>query len=117
MGLRWFSSADRVWVQYDRTYPDQWWKPASELVTFEAGAHALLQPEVAGVEATFSSTTVLPWFKWLYMGDTPGWTLWHANGCKVRSLGRLPRRLIDHLAIHHPQALLTPGVGDWNKPS
>ena len=112
MGLRWFRNAERVWVQYDRTYPDQWWK-ASELITFEARAQDLYEPGVAGVEAAFSSTTVLPWFKWLNMGDTPGWTLWHANGLKVRSLDALPRRLLDRLAQHHPRALLTPGEGDW----
>jgi hypothetical protein len=112
MGLRWFSNAERVWVQYDRTYPDQWWV-ASELITFEACAQDLYKPGVTGVEAAFSSTTVLPWFKWLNMGDTPGWTLWHANGLKARSLDALPRRLLDRLAKHHPRALLTPGEGDW----
>ena len=111
LGLRWISSKERVWVQYDRTYPDQWWKPASESITFEAGARELMQPGIAGVEAAFSSTTILPWFKWLEMGDTPGWTLWHANGLKVRSLDALPRRLLDRLAKHHPRALLTPGLG------
>jgi hypothetical protein len=117
MGLRWFRSVDRVWVQYDRTYPDLWWKPASELVTFEARAQDLFQTDLAGVEAAFSSTTILPWFKWLEMGDTPGWTLWHANGLKVRSLDALPRRLLNHLAQHHPQALLTPGEGNWKGPA
>lgn len=116
IGLRWCSSAGRVWVQYDRTYPDQWWKPATEQIAFEADMRKLLRPDVAGVEAAFSSTTVLPWFKWMEMGDTPGWTLWHANGLKVRSLNELPRRLLDRLAKHHPQALLTPGVGNWKSP-
>lgn len=117
MGLRWFSAQNRIWVQYDRTYPDQWWRPAAELITFDADATALMQPDISGVEAAFSSTTILPWFKWMDMGDRPGWTLWHANGFKVRSLDALPRRLLDHLSKHHPQALLTPGVGDWNKTS
>lgn len=113
MGLRWFRSDDRVWVQYDRTYPDEWFKPAAELITFEASAADLFAPNVSGVEASFSSTTILPWFPWLEMGDTPGWTLWHANGDKVRSLDKLPCRLIDLLGKHHPQALLTPGEGGW----
>ena len=113
LGLRWFRSADRVWVQYDRTYPDQWWTPSSELITFDARASDLMQADAAGVEAAFSSTTILPWFRWMDMGETPGWTLWHANGHKVRSLDDLPRRLLDRLARHHPRALLTPGVGDW----
>jgi Protein of unknown function (DUF1838) len=117
MGLRWFRSADRVWVQYDRTYPDVWGKPASELITFEGRAEDVLDPDVSGVEAAFSSTTILPWFKWLEMGDTPGWTLWHANGLKVRSLDDLPRRLLAQLAKHHPQALLIPGEGDWKGPA
>ncbi|NIJ08552.1 hypothetical protein FHS31_002173 [Sphingomonas vulcanisoli] len=113
MGLRWFRSADRVWVQYDRTYPDQWFTPSAELVTFEGPAEAVLRTDVGGVEAAFCSTTILPWFKWLEMDDVPGWTLWHANGDKVRSLDRLPQRLLDQLEKHHPQALLTPGEGNW----
>lgn len=112
-GLRWFRSADRVWVQYERTYPDVWSKPSAELITFEGPAREVLGGESTGVEAAFSSTTILPWFKWLEMGDTPGWTLWHANGLKVRSLDDLPQRLRDRLAKHHPQALLTPGEEGW----
>ena len=112
MGLRWFRSGERVWVQYDRTYPDVWWK-ASELITFDGSASGVLDPKITGVEAAFSSTTILPWFKWLEMGDTQGWTLWHANGFKMRSLDELPQRLRNHLAKHHPQALLTPGDGNW----
>ena len=50
---------------------------------------------------------------WLGMGDSPGWTLWHANGFKVRTLDHLPQRLLDHLKTHHPHALLTPGEGNW----
>lgn len=113
MGLRWFRSSDRVWVQYDRTYPDIWFKPAGELITFEGRAQDLFQPDVGGIEAAFSSTTILPWFKWLEMDDMPGWTLWHANGFKSRSLDDLPSRLLDRLAEHHPQALIAPGTGDW----
>ena len=113
MELRWFRSAERVWVQYDRSYPDVWWKPAAELITFEGSAQDVLDPGISGVEAAFSSTTILPWFKWLDMGDTPGWTLWHANGLKMRSLDALPTRLRNQLANHHPQALLTPGEPGW----
>ena len=119
MGLRWFSSAEHIWVQYERTYPDTWWKPASELITFDGRLADVMQPNATdasapgGVEAAFSSTTILPWFKWLDMGDKPGWTLWHANGFKHRSINELPRRLLDHLERHHPQALMTPGVGAW----
>ena len=113
MGLRWFRSNDRVCVQYDRTYPDQWFKPASELITFEGRADDVFAPDIGGVEAAFSSTTILPWFGWLGMGDSPGWTLWHANGFKVRTLDHLPQRLLDHLKTHHPHALLTPGEGNW----
>lgn len=111
MGLRWFHSADRVWVQYDRTYPDQWRQPSAELITFEGRRQDLMQPGVAGIEAAFSSTTILPWFQWLDMDGVPGWTLWHANGDKVRSLDDLPRRLLDHLAKHHEDALKIPGEG------
>jgi Protein of unknown function (DUF1838) len=113
LGLQWFRSAERVWVQYSRTYPDQWWKPAAELVTLEGHARDLMQPDVSGVEAAFSSITILPWFKWLEMGSEPGWTLWHASGLKVRSVDRLPRRLLDRLEKNHPQALIVPGVGNW----
>jgi hypothetical protein len=113
LGLNWYRSADRIWVQYNRTYPDQWWKPASELVTFEALARDVMQPDVSGVEAAFSSITILPWFKWLDMSAVPGWILWHANGLKVRSIDQLPRRLRNRLETHHPQALLTPGTGNW----
>ena len=113
LGARWFRSAERVWMQYDRTYPDVWWKPASELITFEGRAQELAQPGIGGVEAAFSSITILPWFKWLDMEGVPGWTVWQANGLKVRSLDGLPSRLRDRLATHHPRALLTPGEGDW----
>lgn len=112
MALRWFRSADRIWVQYDRTYPDNWWK-ASELISFEGSISEVFDSTVTGVEAAFSSTTILPWFAWLEMENAPGWTLWHANGFKMRSLNDLPERLRDHLAKHHPQALLTPGEGNW----
>lgn len=117
MGLRWFRSGRRVWVQYDRTYPDNWFKPAAELVTFEARADDLADTDTTGVEAAFSSTTILPWFKWLEMDDTPGWTLWHANGLKTRSLDDLPQRLLTQLEKQHPQALLTPGTPGWKGPS
>lgn len=113
MGLRWFRSADRIWVQYNRTYPDQWWTPASELITFEARVDDLDKSDAAGVEAAFTSITILPWFKWLDMGDTPGWTLWHANGDKLSSIERLPSRLRGYLEAHHPQALLAPGTDGW----
>lgn len=113
MGLRWFRSDDRIWVQYDRTYPDTWFRPAAELVSFEGSARDLADPASAGVTARFSSTTILPWFKWLEMDAVPGWTLWHANGDKVRALDDLPRRLLDQLEKHHPQALLTPGAPGW----
>ena len=117
LGARWFRSEERLWVQYDRTYPDQWWKPASELITFEGRADEVLDSRVVGVEAAFSSITILPWFKWMDMGDTPGWTLWQANGVKTRSIEQLPGRLRDHLAERHPRALLTPGEGDWKVPA
>ena len=113
LGLRWFRTAERVWVQYDRTYPDQWWKPSAELITFEADAGTVADPATSGVAASFSSTTILPWFKWLEMDDLPGWTLWHANGFKTGSLSDVPVRLRDHLAKHYPQALLMPGEGNW----
>ena len=108
MGLRWFQSKGRIWVQYDRTYPDDWPTPSSEMITYEASAEEVFRPNVVGVEAAFSSTAILPWFKWLKMGDRPGWVLWHANGLKLRSLSQLPQRLRDQLAKHHPQALVTP---------
>ncbi len=116
MGLRWFRSDDRVWVQYNRTYPDVWPRPSAELVTFEASADELAQADLSGVQATFSSITILPWFKWMEMGDTPGWTLWHANGDKVRSVEQLPARLRRQLETNHPQALLAPGTAGWKGP-
>jgi hypothetical protein len=44
------------------------------------------------VDATFSSTFLVPWSGWMEMGDIPGHLLWHSTGRKLRSLDDLPSR-------------------------
>lgn len=107
LGLTWTASSTHVWMSYRRTYPDVWPRPSSEYITFQAPRTAL-DSGASFVPATFFSTTVLPWFKWLEMGDRPGWTLWHANGYKFRALEELPPALLARLRARHPQALATP---------
>ena len=108
LGASWTESAGHVWMSYRRTYPDVWRAPASEYITFHAPRAAFRRSSTAFLPATFFSTTVLPWFRWLEMGTRPGWTLWHANGYKFQSLDELPRPLLAHLKQRHPQALVTP---------
>ena len=108
LGASWAQSASHVWMSYRRTYPDVWRAPASEYITFQALRAPYLGSRTAFLPTTFFSTTVLPWFRWLEMGSRPGWTLWHANGFKFRSLDELPRSFLAHLQARHPQALVTP---------
>jgi hypothetical protein len=108
LGASWVESATHVWMSYRRTYPDVWRAPASEYITFHVPRDAFRRSRTSFLPATFFSTTVLPWFRWLEMGTRPGWTLWHANGYKFRSLDELPRPFIAHLQARHPQALVTP---------
>ncbi len=108
LGASWAESATHVWMSYRRTYPDAWRQPASEYVTFHAPRDAFRRSKTAFLPATFFSTTVLPWFRWLEMGSRPGWTLWHANGYKFQSLDELPRPFLSHLQKRQPQALVTP---------
>lgn len=107
LGAKWAATPTHVWMSYPRTYPDVWPQPSSEYITMHA-TRADFEGRGRYVPATFFSTTVLPWFKWLEMGDRPGWTLWHANGYKFRSLAEVPRPLIARLEQRHPQALQTP---------
>jgi hypothetical protein len=107
LGTTWAVTPTHAWMSYRRTYPDVWPKPSSEYITFHAPREAV-DGGSGFVPATFFSTTVLPWFKWLEMGDRPGWTLWHANGYKFRTLDEMPRALIARLEQKHPQALVTP---------
>ena len=108
LGASWAESATHVWMSYRRTYPDVWRSPASEYVTFQVSRAEFVGSRTSFLPATFFSTTVLPWFRWLEMGERPGWTLWHANGYKFQSLDELPRSLLAHLRKTRPEALVTP---------
>ena len=108
LGATWATSDGHVWMSYRRTYPDVWRQPASEYVTFHAPRDAFQRRRDAFLPATFFSTTVLPWFRWLEMGTQPGWTLWHANGYKFQSIEELPAPFLAHLRERQPQALVTP---------
>jgi hypothetical protein len=63
------------------------WLEVQTMMAAEAQIRDASRPSVA---ATFSSTYVAPWLRWMQMGDAPGHLLWHASGRKLASWAELP---------------------------
>ncbi len=80
-------------------------QPILEAQSVFTPAAQLADRKLNRADAMFSSTTFSPYPRWMEMGDTPGHTIWHAAGRKLRSLDELPAEYLDRARRQFPGQL------------
>lgn len=83
-------------------------QPWLEVQTMMAAEAEIRDASRANVAATFSSTYVAPWLRWMQMGDAPGHLLWHASGRKLASWGELPEAYAARARRLKPEHFIRP---------
>lgn len=103
--LDWSFVRDRAWLHNTTAYPPGMPPPRMQRQTLFAALADFMDGSLDAIPATFSSTVVMPWLKWLEMGDRPGHLLWHASGAKLESVAQLPREYRERAGREHPELL------------
>jgi Protein of unknown function (DUF1838) len=103
--LRWTRSGDRMHQTAARDYPAQRPIPLAEFGTTLAEIAQLADPEAPRVEATFASTFLAPWQRFLAMPKQPGHSVWHAVGRKTRGFDELTKAYLEQAERYIPDVL------------
>jgi hypothetical protein len=108
LDLSWDYHDDQVWLSHDRVYPPGLPQPVGEASIARARVADLTDPGRDFVPAGFSSTYFAPYPRWMEMEGQPGYVVWHADGLKLESVERLPKRFRAWMERRHPERLSAP---------
>lgn len=103
--LTWDFHGEDVWMAHDRVYPPGIPQPMGEASVTRARRADLEDARLEFVPASFSSTYMAPWPKWMEMAGQPGHVIWHADGVKLRSIAELPAAFRERMQAQFPQRL------------
>jgi hypothetical protein len=103
--LRWSSVRDVIWMHSETVYPPGLPPPRKQRQTMFARIKDFVNPEIASIPATFSSTVFQPWPRWMEMEGRAGHAIWHASGAKIDSLDDLPVAFRQRLEREHPDRM------------
>lgn len=62
----------------------------TEKTTNSGLVREVADPNVMNASATYSLSSIILWWPWLLMGQSPGHLLWNTNGVKLSSLDQIP---------------------------
>lgn len=110
--LDWSFVRDMAWLQNTTAYPPGLPPPRLQRQTMFAPLSQFLDERLDSIPAVFSSTVLMPWLKWMEMGERPGHLLWHASGAKLESLAGLPEEYRRRAEKEYPQLM----TADPSKP-
>jgi len=103
--LEWSFARDTLWMHNQTVYPPGMPPPRAQRQTMMVPKEAFLDESIRALPATFSSTVVMPWQRWMNMGDRPGHLLWHASGAKLETINDLPAEFLARARDRHPERL------------
>lgn len=103
--LDWTFVRDMAWLQNTTAYPPGLPPPRLQRQTMFAPLSQFLDERLDSIPAVFSSTVLMPWLKWMDMGERPGHLLWHASGAKLESLEALPQEYRRRAEKEYPQLM------------
>ncbi|GMW06610.1 MAG: hypothetical protein AMXMBFR8_14070 [Nevskiales bacterium] len=103
--LDWSFVRDMVWLHNHTAYPPSMAPPRMQRQTLFAPLNAFLDEDSDSIPAVFSSTVLMPWLKWMEMGDAPGHVVWHAAGAKLDSIDGLPDEFRRRAEREHPHLM------------
>jgi hypothetical protein len=105
LGLQAFG--EEIWISTDRIFPRGMPQPTGEASVMRV-RRADLEGDAPAVSASFSSTNIAPWPRWMEMQDHPGHVFWHADGLKLASIEQLPPAFLERMRREHPDQLQAP---------
>jgi hypothetical protein len=103
--LDWTFARDAVWLHNTTAYPPGLPPPRLQRQTMFARQADFLDEKRDSIPALFSSTVLMPWLKWMEMGETAGHLLWHASGAKLASIDELPAEYRRRAQLEHPELM------------
>ncbi len=96
-----------LWISTDRIFPRGLPQPTGEASVMRT-RRAELESDTPSLSASFSSTNVAPWPRWMEMEGHPGHVFWHADGLKLASIEQLPPAFLERMRREHPEQLQAP---------
>jgi len=103
--LEWSFARDTLWMHNQTVYPPGMPPPRAQRQTMMVPRDKFADASIAALPSAFSSTVVMPWQRWMNMGDRPGHLLWHASGAKLNSIEELPADFLARAEKRHPNRL------------
>ena len=96
-----------LWISTDRIFPRGLPQPAGEASVMRT-PRSELASDARSVSASFSSTNLAPWPRWMEMTNHPGHVFWHADGLKLASIEQLPPDFLERMRKENPEQLQAP---------
>jgi hypothetical protein len=109
--VSWDYFAHSVYMSHEREFPPGLPQPIAEASCTQALLADLQDPRREFVPASFSSTYMAVWPRWMNMQGQPGHVVWHADGVKLESADALPAAFLARMRAQFPERLAAPVPG------
>ncbi|MDG1463178.1 MAG: DUF1838 family protein [Gammaproteobacteria bacterium] len=103
--LEWSFARDTLWMHNQTVYPPGMPPPRAQRQTMSVPRDVFADESIVSLPSFFSSTVVMPWQRWMNMGDRAGHLLWHASGAKLDNIEELPAEFLARAEKRHPDRL------------